>query len=324
MRPEAEGVSALCCGGGGALKTGLVQGQVVETAGGVYRVRTAEAGRVNASLRGRIKHRSSQDRVVIGDFVEVAPGEAGEGVIEKVLPRRTSLWRRSSRAHLAKVMAANLDTLLVVASVADPPPSRAVIDRMLVMGEAAGMACTLVLNKIELARGLAALETLGESYRRAQYPVLAVSAVTGEGMAALEALIRRGSSILVGPSGVGKSSLLNAIEPGLDLRTRTVGRRSRIGRHTTVSSRLIALAKGGWVADTPGVSDARPAEIRPAHLARCFADFRPWLGHCRFSDCLHLREPGCAVRRAVAEGHIEELRLESYRAILAELQEREL
>ena len=303
------------------MSSGRTRGQVVETVGGVYRVRTAD-DLVEASLRGRIKRGRSRDRVVIGDQVEVAIGKADGAVIEGVLPRRTSLWRRSSRARFAKVVAANLDNLIVVASVADPPPSPAVIDRMLVMGEAAGMSCVVVLNKVELARGRSVTETLAESYRGAAYKVVAVSVVTGKGIADFESVIRSGSSILVGPSGVGKSSLLNAVQPGLELLTRTVGRRSRIGRHTTVSSRLIELKGGGRVADTPGFSDTGAPEVEPVGLARCFADFRPWLGRCHFNDCLHLREPGCAVRLAVAQGKIQRRRLHSYRTILAELRSR--
>ncbi len=303
------------------MSPGRTRGQVVETVGGVYRVRTAD-DLVKASLRGRIKRGRSRDRIVIGDRVEVAIDEKDGAVIEAVLPRRTSLWRRSSRARFAKVVAANLDNLLVVASVADPPPSHAVIDRMLVLGEAAGMDCVVVLNKVDLARGRSATEALTECYERARYRVLTVSAVTGEGLARFDAVIRSGSSILVGPSGVGKSSLLNAIQPGLELLTRSVGRRSRAGRHTTVSSRLIALKRGGQVADTPGFSDTGAPEVVPVRLAHCFADFRPWLGRCHFNDCLHLQEPDCAVRVAAAQGRIQRRRLRSYRNILAELKAR--
>jgi len=132
--------------------------------------------------------------------------------------------------------------------------------------------------------------------------------------------VESGSLLTVlGPSGVGKSSLLNAVEPSLDLRTRRVGRRSRIGKHTTVSSRLIALADGGHVADTPGFSDVGLGGVVPAELDGCFADFRPFLGTCHFKDCTHVHEPGCSVLAAVAGGHIQPERHRSYRSILAEL-----
>ncbi len=294
-------------------------GQVVEAVGGVYRVRI-EDRTVEASLRGRIKHGGrGRGKVVIGDMVEFVslPGEAA--VIEAVLPRRTRLSRRPSWSRFARVVAANLDRLVVVASVADPPPSRTVIDRMLVMGESGGMECRVVLNKLELPGGRDVAEELSRAYRDAGYAVAATSVVTGEGIDDFRTLIQSGSSVLVGPSGVGKSSLLNAVDPGLALRTREVGRRSRAGRHTTVSSRLITLAGGGQVADTPGFSDAGPGDIAARELARCFADFRPFIGHCQFNDCIHLHEPGCAVLAAMAEGRIQSERHRSYRMILDEL-----
>lgn len=296
----------------------LIRGQIIETAGGVYRIRT-DSGTVAASLRGRIKHTGKRDRVVIGDYVDVADAFGEAPVIVAALPRRTRLSRRSSRSRFAKVVAANLDRLLVVASVADPPPSRTVIDRMLVMGEAGGLECRVVLNKVELAGGRRLADELGAVYRKAGYPVVATSVATGEGIDAFRALIRSGSSVLAGPSGVGKSSLLNAVEPGLSLRTQAVGKRSRAGRHTTVSSRLITLAGGGRVADTPGFSDAGPGDVAARDLGRCFPDFRPSLDRCRFNDCVHIHEPGCAVLSAVAEGRIARARHESYRTILAEL-----
>ena len=302
-----------------ATARGARTGQVIEAVGGVYRVRTAE-GIVEASLRGRLKWTGPvPGKVVIGDHVEVVAGAEGAFVIESVRARRTSLSRWTSSGRTAKVVAANLDRLLVVASVSDPRPSREVIDRMLVMGESGGMDVRLVLNKVDLAGSRAVQAELERAYRAAGYAVLATSAVTGEGMEAFGAVIHAGSSALAGPSGVGKSSLLNAVEPSLDLRTRRVGRRSRIGKHTTVSSRLIALADGGHVADTPGFSDVGLGGVAPAELDGCFADFRPFLGTCHFKDCTHVHEPGCSVLAAVADGHIQPERHRSYRSILAEL-----
>lgn len=280
----------------------------------------AEGRTVEASLRGRIKHGGrGGDKVVIGDVVGFVGEPGGGAVIEAILPRRTLLARRPSWSRFARVVAANLDHLVVVASVADPTPSRGVIDRMLVLGESGDMECRVVLNKVELPGGRAVAEEFARAYREAGYPVVATSVVTGEGIDDFRALIHAGSSALVGPSGVGKSSLLNAVDPALSLRTREVGRRSRAGKHTTVSSRLITLAGGGQVADTPGFSDAGAGEVAPGDLGRCFADFRPFIGRCQFNDCIHLHEPGCAVLAAVAEGRIQSERHESYRMILDEL-----
>ena len=294
-------------------------GQVIETIGGVYTVRTA-AGTVEASLRGRLKHsRTVHGKVVVGDRVGVVAAYGGGHVIESVQPRRTHLARRAMGGRVAKVVAANLDRLLVVASVADPPPRRSVIDRMLVMGDSGGMENCLVLNKVDLAPGRAEAAELTREYRAAGYAVLPTSVVTGEGMDAFREVIHAGSSALAGPSGVGKSSLLNAVEPALALRTRQVGRRSKTGKHTTVSSRLIPMAGGGYVADTPGFSDVGLGDVAPEALDRCFVDFRPFLGRCHFKDCTHVHEPVCAVRTAVEEGRIQRVRYHSYRTILAEL-----
>ena len=297
----------------------VTTGRVVETIGGAYTVRTA-AGTLEASLRGRLKRSGRvRDRVVIGDRVEMAEAWGGGYVIESVRPRRTFLARRAAGGRVAKVVAANLDRLVVVASVADPPPTPGVVDRMLVMGESGGMETCLVLNKMDLVRGRVVAVELSGLYRSAGYPVMTTSVVTGEGMVAFRKMLGAGSSALAGPSGVGKSSLLNAVEPTLELRTRRVGRRSRSGKHTTVSSRLIFLERGGVVADTPGFTDVGLGDVAPGELDRCFAEFRPFLGGCHFGDCTHVHEPGCAVLEAVGAGRIQRARHDSYRAILAEL-----
>ena len=285
----------------------------------MYRVRNG-GGTIEASLRGRLKRkRRKGDRVVIGDLVTVAAGSAGARVIESVRPRRTRLARRPSSSRVDRVVAANLDRLLVVTSVGDPPPSRFVIDRMLVLGESGGMACQVILNKVDLPGCAPQVAELMRAYRAAGYPVLPTSASTGLGIDALREVLRSGSSALAGPSGVGKSSLLNRVEPGLDLRTRPVGRRSRAGRQTTVSSRLIALSGGGQVADTPGFSDVGVGEVDASSLDGCFPEFRPFLGHCHFNDCTHVHEPDCAVMAATTAGHIQQERYASYQAILEEL-----
>ena len=296
----------------------MTTGHVTETVGGAYTVATPK-GSVQASLRGRLKASGREtDKVVIGDRVTVRADRGGGHVIEKVHPRQTTLARRKTGGRVAKVVAANLERLLVVMSVADPPASREVIDRMLVMGESGGLQPHLVLTKGDLAAGRVTGEALAEAYKAVGYPVLMTSVVTGEGKAAFQELIEMGSSALIGPSGVGKSSLLNWIAP-LKLRTREVGRRSRTGKHTTVSSRLIPLSGGGQVADTPGFSDVGLGEVATADLDGCFLDFRPFLGRCHFRDCAHIHEPACSVREALGDGQIQPERYRSYCAIREEL-----
>ncbi len=296
----------------------MTDGQVVEVAGGVYRVFTP-GGHVRATLRGKLKQGRRAAAVVIGDRVGVHRVSEGRYVIDAVRSRETELVRRTRGARVSKVLAANLDRLFVVASVAQPAPSTIVVDRMLVMGEAGGLDVFLVFTKTDLPGGRARARALAGSYRQAGYRSVCTSVLTGRGMDDFGRLAGSGSSALAGPSGVGKSSLLNWLDPSLGLRTGAVGRKSLRGTHTTVASRLVTLPSGGRVADTPGFSDVTGVDVTAPGLAACFADFRPFLELCRFRDCMHLHEPGCAVLRAVAAGQIRETRHHSYRTILGDL-----
>lgn len=297
-----------------------VNGQVIQVGGGVYTVETGEDV-IEASLRGRIKQEDRQgDQVVIGDRVELLPGAENAYTIEAVRPRDTWLVRRTLGGRKQKVVAANLDRLIVLASMRDPVVSPAVVDRLLVMGESGGLACVVALTKADLADedGQEFPFPL-EEYERAGYPVHLVSVVTGRGMEEMTSVLCRGSSALVGPSGVGKSSLVNYVEPSASLSTAEVGRRSRAGRHTTVSSRLIRLGCGGRVADTPGFSDVGLGDVDGRRLAACFPEMRPYLSDCRFRDCTHVHEPGCAVLDAVEEGSVSRRRHQSYVEIRDEI-----
>lgn len=294
------------------------EGQVVETGGGVYRVLTP-LGDVRATLRGKLKQGGRNALVVLGDRVGVRAASAGRFVIDEVLARETVLARRMKGGRATKVLAANLDRLLVVASVARPPPSTAAVDRLLVMGEAGGLKAHLVLTKTDLPGGGERAGALARFYEQAGYRAVCVSVVTGAGIGEFERLVNSGSSALAGPSGVGKSSLLNRLDPSLGLRTADVGRKSLRGKHTTVTSRLVSLPGGGRVADTPGFSDVSGLRVAPKDLDACFPEFRPHLGRCRFRDCSHLQEPGCAVLEAVERGRVATSRHRSYRTILGEM-----
>lgn len=293
--------------------TGVV-GTVLERDGAVYRVATAD-GTVRAVLRGKAKR--GAPRVVVGDVVRLEPEPGGDlfGVVD-VEPRRSLLARRVPEGRGARPVAANVDHVFVVTATADPPPLPQLVDRLLVVAEANGIPAAVVVNKIDLEPGLA----LGERFRAAGYEVFRTSAATGEGVAALRRALTGGTSVVTGPSGAGKSSLLNAIQPGLRLRTGEVSARVRRGRHTTVSAVMVPLAGGGFLMDTPGFSEVGLWGIEARELAECFPEMRPLLGRCRYADCRHMSEPGCAVRTAMEAGKIQAGRYESYRALLAEIE----
>jgi len=270
--------------------------------------------RLDASLRGRLKQ--SPGQIVIGDRVEVA--QAGKvWAIEAVEPRVASLVRRGRGGRAPKVLAANLDTVFVVVALGEPPATTELIDRLLVMVEASGMHPTLVMNKLDLPGSREIASALSDAYERIGYHVLTASARNGEGLERLRDELCRGASALIGPSGVGKSSLLNALDPGLALRTGELSGKTGTGRHTTSSSQLIQLACGGLVADTPGFGDVGLWEVAAGDLAACFPEIAA-APDCRFRGCAHLEEPDCAVRAAVASGEIRESRYRSYRKLYAE------
>jgi ribosome biogenesis GTPase len=298
---------------------------VIGAEGGVYTLLFDGGRQAEAKLRGRLKQErrggsASGDKVVIGDRVETLEADDGGLTIETILPRRNTIVRRGM-GHRAKVLAANVDRVFVVVAI-EPLPRPETIDRLLVVAEANEVPAVLLLNKMDLPEAQEIAAPLVQRYRAIGYPVLEVSARRDVGIAALRALLCHGSSAFMGPSGVGKSTLLNVIEPGLQLRTGELSSKSRSGRHTTVSSRLILLGCGGAVADTPGFSDIGLWAMDPAELDRCYPEMRGLSEECRFSGCTHgAKEQDCAVRGAVSEGRIAPERYESYLVLRREAEE---
>ncbi len=289
-------------------------GVVLAREGSRFRVATTD-GEVIAILRGKAKQ-ADRDHVVVGDRVTLDAGDAQAVFgITGVAPRRNQLERRIPLGRGARPVAANLDRVFVVTATTDPVPVPQLIDRLCAIAEANDIPVAIVVNKIDLAPA----EAIAGRMERAGYPVFAVSARTGQGLEALFAELRGRESLLTGPSGAGKSSLLNRLQPGLGLRTAEVSAKVGRGRHTTVSARMVPLGGGGWLVDTPGFSEVGLFGIEPRELARCFPEMRGPLERCRFPDCRHLTEPGCAVGEAVAAGTIAADRHESYRILLEEL-----
>jgi ribosome biogenesis GTPase len=293
----------------------------------------ADDGRVwDCRVRGRLKHgpRAAQSVVVAGDRVRFLPQAArGEsdpaGVVEEVLPRRNKVSRFASRrsgGRVEQVLMANLDQVVVVQSVAQPAPSAGLVDRLLVAAERYGVGGVVCLNKCDLAPALAA-DPRWAHYASVGYGVVRCSAVTGEGLEELQARLRERVSVLLGASGVGKSSLLNRLRPDLRLRTGEVLDKTGLGRHTTTLTELFPLPEGGGLlADSPGLRGFDPWDIAPLELRDHFPDWREPQARCRFRTCLHRDEPECGVKAAVARGEIPAWRLEAYLALLADIESR--
>ena len=297
-----------------------LDGTVLRARSGFYTV-TTESGTVECQLRGRLRReRQTDDLVVVGDRVTLTQIDAGTGVIESVAPRRSRFSRRQPGPRGAwkeDLLAANVDQLVAVFACADPAPHPRMVDRFLVIAEQNEIDAVLVANKVDLC-GLDTARATFEAYDVIGYPVIYASARTGHGVDALRDRLARRVSVIAGPSGVGKSSLLNAVHPGLRLNTGDVSTAIHKGRHTTTAAELLPLdgPMGGHVADTPGLREIGLWQIPPDELAWGFPEFRPYLGACRFTDCAHGPEPGCAVTSAVAAGAVSAARHDSYRRLL--------
>jgi ribosome biogenesis GTPase len=293
----------------------LLRGTVLERDGSMYRVAT-EQGIVRAVLRGKAKR--GETRVVVGDHVRL---DADSGVpdafgISLVEERHSLLARRIPDGRGPRPVAANVDEVLVVTATIDPVPIPQLIDRLLVVAAANDLPAGVILNKIDLDPG----DALADRFERAGYTVFRTSVRTGTGLGPLKERLAGQVTVVTGPSGAGKSSLLNALEPGLELRTGEISARIRRGAHTTVSAVMVPVGNDGFIVDTPGFSDVGLWGVDPSDLPGCFPEMQAFLGFCRYPDCRHMGEPGCAVAGAVERGEVGRDRMESYRALLAELE----
>ena len=304
-----------------------LDGLVIRAQSGFYTVYTDQGEEVLCRLRGRFKKRRwDTDPVAVGDRVRILRLPDGTGVIEEVYERERALTRlapppggRGSRrwdregylSEREQVILANPDQAVFVFACAEPAPRLRMLDRLLVGAELQEIPAVVCANKIDLV-GMEEARNLFGIYEEIGYPVVYTSATDGRGIDELARVLKDKISALVGPSGAGKSSLLNAIQPGLGLRVREVSRATRKGRHTTVVTQLFQLDQGGWVADTPGIRALALFDVEPDELDAYFPDIAPLVAECRFSDCTHTVEPGCAVLAAVDEGRIHRHRYESY------------
>ena len=272
--------------------------RIIKALSGFYYVQT-EDGVVECRARGRF--RRQEQSPLVGDFVRITR-QGDKGVLEALLPRKNAFIRPA---------VANIDQLVVLASCAIPVTEPFLIDRVLAIAQLQNVPALVVVNKDDLAPA----QPLAEIYRRAGVPVLVTSAETGEGIEALREALAGKLSCLTGNSGVGKSSLLNRACPQLQLPVGEVSEKLGRGRHTTRHIELYSLGSNTFVADTPGFSAFDTERMELVHkeqLQYAFPEFAPYLGHCQFPDCAHRKEPGCAVRKALAEGKIGQTRYSSY------------
>lgn len=288
-------------------------GLIIQAQSGFFTVST-ENGIVVCTLRGKLKQGKARgDLAALGDRVRLQLLKDGTGIIERVEERARAIVRLDPRPRGAyrQVLLANADQAVFVFACAQPEPRLRMLDRFLVIAEKQGVPSIVVANKIDLVSKTRAHE-LFTPYKPAGYTVLYTSVRTGAGVQDLAGRLSGKISVLAGPSGAGKSSLLNAIRPGLNLQVKDVGAVNK-GQHTTVVRQLYSLGDGrSYVADTPGWRSLALWDTEPEELDGYFPEIRPLVRDCRFNDCRHINEPGCAVRAAVEQGHVHPGRYESY------------
>ena len=292
-----------------------IPGWIIRLQSGFFAVQT-DQGLITCKLRGRLKKgRAEGDIVAVGDRVKISllPDEDGVGVIEKVEERKHSLIRLDPRprGEYQQVLLANLDQVVLVFACAQPEPRLRMLDRFLVIAESQEIPVLIVANKTDLLGEEAASEIF-DIYTKLGYALVLTSARTGTGIQELNDRLKGKISAFVGPSGVGKSSLLNAIQPDLGLMVNEVSQQTLKGKHTTVVREMFRLKHGGYVADLPGIKSLAFWDIEPEELDAYFPELRDLVPYCKFSDCTHVDEPDCAVLQALEEEKISEERYYSY------------
>lgn len=296
------------------------EGIVVSSTGSWYEVDTAQ-GRLSCRIRGRLRLKGirSTNPVVVGDRVIVEP-DGESSVIVGIVPRRNYIIRRASNlSKESHIIASNLDQALLLVTLHSPTTPREFVDRFLVTCEAYKVPVTIILGKADTLTDEheAEAEEFTAIYEDAGYTVMRLSSVTGEGVDTIRAMLRERTTLVAGNSGVGKSTLVGSIDPTLDIRTGEISESHHKGKHTTTFSTMYPL-EGGYIIDTPGIKGFGLIDIEGRELCRYFPEMMRLAPSCRFYNCTHTHEPGCAVTEAVKEGRVAWSRYESYLKILDE------
>lgn len=300
----------------------MIHGLVIKNTGSWYLVKTDDGRDVNCKIKGnfRLKGLRTTNPVAVGDGVSIIPNDDGTAFIKAIDPRRNYIIRRASNlSKEAHIIAANVDQAMLVVSLVHPATSTTFIDRFLATAEAYRVPATLVINKVDLMcdpDSSEYLDAVGNLYHTIGYPVLNVSAKTGEGVGALRDVLAGRITLLSGNSGVGKSSLINDLIPGLNLRTADISSSHDTGMHTTTFSEMFPLPVGGYLIDTPGVKGFGTIDFDRREVAHFFPEIFRCSAGCRYGDCTHTHEPGCAVRQAIDNHIISQSRYASYLSIL--------
>jgi ribosome biogenesis GTPase len=298
------------------------KGIVIRAQAGIYYVKTTDQV-IECTLRGKIKHELRTDEhrflyadpVSVGDEVAITIAEGDKGAIEEIMPRKSKISRMASgTAPIEQIIVANADYMVMLMSAKMPNFKPRLLDRLLIVAEAGDLEPIVLINKIDLINDKEKDRLFEEThiYSEIGYKIFYISALNKIGIDEVIDVMKGKMSAMIGHSGTGKTTLLNAIQPGLGLKTREIGAKTKRGKHTTTSVRLYELDFGGYIVDTPGIREVGLWDVWKSELDQYFREMGPYVSKCKFYDCSHISEPGCVIKEAVAQGKISRSRYESY------------